>query len=168
MFYEVKRDSQMQLTSVNADYEYTDSVFFDPDTNKSFAWRKTVRYAYGEVISVENETPPIGEYAPFEQRETFPSVIRKYERVSSVLQRYKMRNELIMLRKRFGLETYHDVKKLRELYHRKYRDAIESALSYVGDSPFYNSIASQIRAWCKESQPKYKYPISYRQIQCLL
>ena len=168
MFYEVKRDSQMQLIGVNADYEYTDSVFFDPDTNKSFAWRKTVRYAYGEVISVENETPPIGEYAPFEQRETFPSVIRKYERVSSVLQRYKMRNELIMLRKRFGLETYHDVKKLRELYHRKYRDAIESALSYVGDSPFYNSIASQIRAWCKESQPKYKYPISYRQIQCLL
>ena len=93
MFYEVKRETQRQLTSVNADYEYTDSVFFDPDTNKSFAWRKTVRYAYGEVISVENEIPPIGEYAPFEQRETFPSVIRKYERVSSVLQRYKMRNE---------------------------------------------------------------------------
>lgn len=168
MFYEVTRKTQRQLTSVNDDYEYVDSVFFDPDMNKSFAWRKTVRYAYGEVVSVENETPPIGEYAPFGQRETFPSVIRKYERVSSVLYRYKMRNELIMLCKRFGLETYHDVKKLRELYYKNYRDAIERVLSYVGDSPFYNSIASQIRAWCKEKQPKYKYPISKRQMECLL
>lgn len=93
-----------------------------------------------------------------------------YEDLKYIRETLKKRAELINARKQFGLDTYHELKRIKRAYLDQYDEynTIENVLSYKGNSSFLNSLANQIRAWAKQANPKYNTPLSNKQLKCLL
>lgn len=86
-------------------------------------------------------------------------------RVQGKLHRRKLDIELA---KKMNLKNYHEVRRLKNMYDKDTFESIASLLKVKNfRSSFRESLAKQVRNWLSDENPKFRSPLSPKQLQYL-
>lgn len=139
-------------------YHY-DAIVADTDDEGNRVW-KTVGCTEDDTVD-----------APIELQKEYDAYLKYKERRSRILKRWDTRKNFMRDRVTLGLK---DRFAARNLYNyvgnENYYRMIDIVYSYKANrlrSNFRKSLAEQIVKWAKEENPKYKSPLSFKQMQYL-
>lgn len=96
-------------------------------------------------------------------------IVNKYKKFITLQEKLQKRKDMIELKNYLFLDSYHEAGRLQNSFENYYNDSEAYIIKKLlrtkkFRSHFRESLAKQIRSWCRDKNPKYKTPLSYNQI----